>query len=470
MATPDKIALTAHLMRRAGFGVSRDELESLAEQPYEELVEGLVEPGDEPSIDEYTLFRHHPSTESLARDIVNGQMYWLYHMVNSTKPLEEKMTLFWHHVFATGDTKIMNTYEMATQIDLFRRMALGDFRSLLVALGQSPAMIYWLDQNENHKREPNENWGRELIELFSMGVGNYTEDDVKEVARAFTGWTSTTKLRGQPWGPIPWLFRYMPEDHDEGLKSFLGHASNLNGEDIIDIVVRQPATARFIARHLYNFFVADEPQVPAWHFEKARNPEAIETLASTLVSGGLEMKPVLRVLFNSDFFKEALYEKVRNPAEVVAGTLRLVDDMRGPDPRWSELPHQTEYMGQVLMDPPSVEGWHTGREWINSGAFMNRVNFVADRFKDTSLPGVRGIVRRIAESNGAAMTPDDLVDRCLEMVGPLQVEEDTRREILEQVAEDGPVSWASEADYERSSTRVGDVLALIAGTREYQMG
>ena len=470
MPSREQIALTAHLMRRAGFGAGRREIEELAEQPYEDLVEALVEPGEEPAIDEYSLYRYHPMTETLARDIVNGQMHWLYHMVNTTRPLEEKMTLFWHHVFATGETKIMNTYEMTTHIKMFRQLGMGNYKDLLLALARNPAMIYWLDQTENHKREPNENWGRELLELFSMGVGNYTEDDVKECARAYTGWTSTPKVQGNPWGAVPRVFQYKPEDHDHRDKSFLGHRGNLNGDDVVEVILSQPATPRFIARHLYNFFVADEPQVPAWPFEGAGDPAAVETLASALVDSGYEMKPVLRTLFNSDFFQEAHYRKVRNPAEVVAGTLRMVDDMKGPDPRWPELPPQTEYMGQTLMDPPSVEGWHTGKEWINSGAFMNRVNFVADRVKDTELPGVKDIVRRIAESNGSAMTPDELVDRCLDLIGPLAVEDDTRLELIEQAATEGQVSWATDEDRSTSARRVGDVLALIAGTREFQMG
>ena len=470
MATKEDIALFSHLIRRAGFGGSRRDIEALAERDYEDVVEDLVEPGDEPAIDEYRLYRYHPMTETLMRDVANGQAHWLYHMVNSTRPLEEKMTLFWHHVFATGDTKIMNTYEMTTQIKMLRKLAMGNYKDLLLELAKNPAMIYWLDNNENHKREPNENWARELLELFSMGVGHYSEDDVKECARAFTGWTSTMKLRGTAWGPVPRLFQYKAEDHDDGEKTFLGKTGRFNGEDIIDVVLEQEATPRFIARHLYNFFVADEPQVPAWPFEDPRDPEAIETLAKAIVDAGYEMKPVLRVLFNSDFFKEALYRKVRNPAEVVAGTLKFVGDMTGPDPRWGELPHETEYMGQTLMDPPSVEGWHTGKEWINSGAFMNRVNFVADRVKDPSLPGVKDVIRRIAESNGSAMTPEELVDHCLDFMGPLTVEPDTHNELVEQAEVDGQVSWTTDEDYAVSSRRVGDVMALIAGTREYQMG
>ncbi|SVD26477.1 uncharacterized protein METZ01_LOCUS379331 [marine metagenome] len=234
--------------------------------------------------------------------------------------------------------------------------------------------------------------------------------------------------------------------------------------------MKQPATSNFIARHLYNFFVADEPQVPAWPFKNPRDPDAVEILAQTLVENDYEIKPVLRILFNSSFFKEALYQKVRSPAEVVANTLRFVDDMRGPDPRWGEMPLETGYMGQILMDPPSVEGWHTGKEWINSGAFINRVNFVADRIKDITLPGIQDVIRRISESNGSAMSPSELVDQCLDMMGPLTVDPETHDELLEQAGYSAPISWSSKEEYAASSRLVSDIMALIAGTREYQMG
>ena len=143
---------------------------------------------------------------------------------------------------------------------MFRRQGLGSFSDLLVELAKNPAMIYWLDNNGNHKGSINENWGRELLELFSMGVGNYTEDDIKEASRAFTGWTIAPKIPKQPLGRYYWSFQYRPEDHDDGEKTFLGHKGRFNGSDIIEIIVQQPATAKFLCRHLYNFFVADEPR------------------------------------------------------------------------------------------------------------------------------------------------------------------------------------------------------------------
>ena len=469
MTNKEDIALIAHLMRRAGFGAPRGEIEALAEQGYEETVEQLLHPEKQPEFDEYTLFRYLPMAERPFGKIP-GQVNWLYRMVHTPRPLQEKVALFWHHVFATGESKVESGYEMIEQVAMFREHGMGNFKDLLVRLAMNPAMIYWLDNTENHKRAPNENWGRELLELFALGVGSYTEKDVFECARAFTGWTVDPKPHWLLWGPHLWGFEYQPADHDNEEKAFLGHTGRFNGEDVIDIVARQPACHNFIARHLYNFFVADEEQVPAWPIDPPGDPEAVRLLATTLARSGLEIRPVLRRLFNSDFFKEAMYKKVRNPAEVVAGTLKLTGDMNGPDPRWSETGLEPSHMGQTILDPPSVEGWHTGKEWINSGALMRRVNFVADKVSDTSLPGVRDMIDRIAASNGTQMSAEALVDECLDLMGPLEVREDTRNQLVGHAEIGGPVRWDAEDGREDASRRVGEVLALIAATREYQFG
>ena len=469
MASSEAIGLMAHLMRRAGFGATRSEIERRVAQGYEETVEQLLNPGASPGADTNLLYRYHPSFEGAAQHYTGGQADWLYKIVNTERPLEEKMALFWHHVFATGNGKVDNCDNLQVQIDMLRENGMGNYRELLVELAKNPAMIFWLDNNENHKHAPNENWGRELLELFSLGVGNYTEKDVFECARAFTGWTIGAKLPRYPYGRYPWPFEFRAEDHDYSEKTFLGHTGPLDGEDIIDIILQQPACAKFIARHLYNFFVADEAQVPAWDIEPPRDPEAIKLLSETLVSSGFEIKPVLRTLFNSDFFKEAMYQKVKSPVEVVVGTLITTQDLQGPDPRLEAVAKQAGYMGQEILDPPSVEGWHTGREWINSGSLVKRVNFAADRVSNVDLPGVQDIVKRVA-STDTAISVEALVDRCLDQMGPLEVAENTRNELIDQAESEGPVSWSTEEEYAGLSRRVADTLALIAATREYQFG
>jgi uncharacterized protein (DUF1800 family) len=395
-----------------------------------------------------------------------GNIHWMYYLVNTKRPLEEKVALFWHHVFATGNSKVDNYDQMLEQIKLFRDRGMGNYHELMVELAKNPTMIFWLDNNENHGTAVNENWGRELLELFSLGVGNYTEKDVREASRAFTGWTFETKIPRLPYGRFPWKFDYRPEDHDDGEKEFLGHRGRFNGEDIINIVVEQPACHRFVARHLYNFFVADEPQVPSWSIEAPRDPQALETIAATFRDSNYDIRSTLRVIFNSDFFKNARFAHMKSPAEVVVGTLRLVGGYELPRPGYGELSMQPSYMGQDLLNPPSVEGWHTGKEWINSGSLMARINFVAELIGDPALRGVRAIINRVKAQ--APLTPEQLVDSCLDFLGPMAVSDETRQELVDQAKEWGQLRWDNEANSQAADKRVGEMLQLIVATREYQ--
>jgi Protein of unknown function (DUF1800) len=468
MAYQDDIGLMAHLMRRAGFGATRDELEARVAKGYEATVEELLHPETQPEVDEYTLMRYQPAALLPGGQPPMGNVNWMYHLVNTKRPLEEKMALFWHHVFATGNSKVDNYDQLLTQIKLFRDKGMGNYRDLLLDVAKNPTMIFWLDNQQNHGNAVNENWGRELLELFSLGAGNYTETDVRECSRAFTGWTFATKIPRAPYGRFPWQFEYRPEDHDDGEKVFLGHKGRFNGEDIIDIVVQQPACGRFICRHLYNFFVADEPQVPAWPIESPRDQKAIDTLVGAFRDSKFDMRSILRVLFNSDFFKNARFQHMKSPAEVVVSTLRMVGGHELPAPGIGDLSMQPTYMGQDMLNPPSVEGWHTGKEWINSGSLMARVNFVAEKVGDTSLPGVRAIIDRLKARGSLA--PEQLVDGCLDQIGPIEVGADTKQELVAQAKEWGQVAWDNEAHAEIADQRAAEMLQLIVATREYQFG
>ncbi len=463
---PDQdIALLSHLLRRAGFGASRAELEAYTAQGYEATVEELLHPERQPEVDEDVLYRYFPNLEGPLAP-VQAQTNWAYRMINTQRPLEEKMVLFWHQLFATGNSKVDNPPELLQQIAMFRRHGLGSFRNLLVELAKNPAMLYWLDNNGNHRGAINENWGRELLELFSMGVGNYSEDDIKEASRAFTGWTIGPKLPRLPLGRFYWSFLYKPEDHDDGEKTFLGHRGRFNGEDIIDIVVQQPATAKFLARHLYNFFVADEPQVPSWNITPPRDPEAIQTLTQAYTESNHDIRSVLRVLFLSDFFKQARFARVKSPAELVIGTVRLAGHFAAPRPGFQDFAWECNYQGQELLNPPSVESWHTGQEWIDGGALVRRVNFTAKLLGDTTLPGIRAIVDGLRARG--PLSPVEFVDGCLDLLGPLDVSEQTRGELLAQAEEGGELRWDTEQEASASERRVGVMLALISASREYQ--
>ena len=465
-----EISLLAHLMRRAGFGATRAELESYVARSYEETVEELLHPENAPPAldDDDIARRYHVDVNNLML-IASCQTYWLHRMINSKRPLEEKLALFWHGVFATGYTKLNQPMAILRQIDLFRRFGLGSFRDLLVQISRNPAMIFWLDNKDNHGDAVNENYGRELLELFSMGVGNYTEDDVREASRAFTGWTmrnatlhTARAARDSiwPYGRLYWQFEYRDDDHDEGQKHFLGETKHFNGEDVIDFICKQPATARFVARHLYNFFVADEAQVPAWNTVPPRDPKAIETLTDAFISSGYEIRSVLRVLFNSDFFKEALFARVKSPAEFVAGTARLAGGHDFPSPDDVRLAQATDYMGQSLLDPPSVEGWHTGREWINTAGLVQRINFAVNEFSDAGRAGVRSIIDGV-KTRDADLSPEEMVDACLDQLGPMNVSGETREELISQAASSGNGDGAPDE-------RIRGMLQLIVSTREFQ--
>jgi uncharacterized protein (DUF1800 family) len=458
------LALMAHLMRRAGFGEAHGELSERVAKGYEQTVEELLQPDSQEPLDVFRLLRYQPWTWKPGTLSNPGPTSWLYHMINTRRPLEEKLTLFWHQVFATGVSKVDHWDEVADMIDLFRRLGMGSFRDLLLAVAKSPAMIYWLDNNENHADAVNENFGRELLELFSMGVGNYTEDDVLECSRAFTGWTITPKLPRFPYGRYDWEFEYREDDHDSGEKTFLGRTGDFNGQDIIDIICEQPATATFVSRHLYNFFVADEVQVPAWSKMPPRDPDAIETLAATFSDSGYDIRSTLRVLFNSDFFKNARRDRVKSPVEIVAGTMRLVGGAEFPLPGYGELARQPLYMGQDLLNPPSVEGWHTGEEWINSGNLVERVNFMTRMVGDVGRPGIAAFVEGLKKTPN--LSPDELVDACLDLLGLAELGPDAKHELLGHASESGDLVW--NGDTESSTERALEMLQLIVSLREYQ--
>ncbi|PON15666.1 hypothetical protein C2W62_22580 [Candidatus Entotheonella serta] len=464
MANED-IALMSHLMRRAGFGATRSELEARVAKGYEATVDKLLSP-ESPRLDRNEMMRYHPWTWRPGTLPGMGAAEWLHDMINTQRPLEEKMALFWHQVFATGVSKVDHYDDVMDMIVKFREKGMGDYRELLLEMAKDPAMIYWLDNCQNHATAVNENWGRELLELFSMGVGNYTEVDVRECSRAFTGWTILPKLPRGPIGRHDWFFEYREDDHDDGEKTFLGVTGNLNGEDIIRIICDQPATANFVCRHLYNFFVADEAQVPAWSVTPPKDPEAIELLATTLRESNYDIRSTLRVLFNSDFFKAARFSKIKSPAEVVVGTLRMVGGAEFPAPGIGDLSRKLGYMGQDLLNPPSVEGWHTGSEWINSGSLMQRVNFTAELVGDVTRPGIKDLVDRLKAQGGR--TPEEIVDGCLDLMGPLEMHDNSRQGLIGFVENGGDISWGTDEQVQASTARVSELLQLIVATREYQ--
>jgi uncharacterized protein (DUF1800 family) len=387
--------------------------------------------------------------------------------------MEEKTALFWHGLFATGYSKLNQARSQLNQVEMFRRSGLGSFEDLLVELSKDPAMIVWLDNNENHGASINENYGRELLELFSMGIGNYSEDDIKGCARAFTGWTlgnaeymsvRAAKDSIWPYGRIAWHFDYREEDHDDGEKTFLGETGRFNGEDIIAIIVKQEATARFVATRLFQFFAADEIT--------EAGEKTIEAMMATYFSSGYQIRDMLRTLFHSEYFKseEARFARVKGPVEMVVGAIRMAGNYQDPYLGIEGVANTMFYMGQGLLRPPTVEGWHEGAEWIDSGALVERVNFVAKELSNVSSPGVRSIIERLeAGADQGVLQPSELADGCLDLLGPIQVSEETRSVLVEYASRHGDLDLNGHQPGDQAEQRVGDILRLVAATREYQL-
>jgi uncharacterized protein (DUF1800 family) len=459
------IALMAHLMRRAGFGAQYDELEARAEKGYEATVEELLHPEDHSNgLDLDLAERYFIEWSHFTRGVPE---YFAFRMINSKSQLEEKMVLFWHGVLCSTHSKLNNYATLYDQLELFRRFGMGSFKDLLVEISRNPAMVYFLDNCLSHKGAINENYGRELLELFSMGVGmdggfNYTEDDVKECSRAFTGWTIANNVPAQPYGLYAAKFSYNPDDHDEGEKTFLGHTGNFNGEDIIDIICQQPAAARFLSRHLYNYFVADDAQVPAWMETPPRDPETIKMLEDEYFRSGYNIRSMLKVLFFSDAFKNARFAKIKGPVETVISTMRLIGDWTEPKPGFEPVFDEMKHMGQELLNPPSVEGWHTGKEWIDGGTLVQRINFIADRVGDLTYPGVRDMVNALA-SEGPIISPEDLVEGCLRMLGHYELADETRSMLVDHARKNGELR----TDTEAFPQHVTQMLQMIVATKEY---
>ena len=469
--------LMAHLLRRAGFGATPDELDQALQKGYDATLEDLLNPIGDDDVPEDLIRRYHVDQSDL-RGSPAASAHWVYRMVTTEAPLREKMCLFWHRIFATGATKLIQARVVTNQIDMFRQHGMGNFSDILLRVSRDPAMLMWLDNQDNHKGSINENYGREILELFSMGVGNYTEEDIKECSRAFTGWRvvnpdyMSIKMRNntaRPYGYIAWQFEYDDDDHDHGQKTFLGETGDLNGEDAVDIICKQEATARFIARHLYHFFVADEYPVPQWPHTAPVDPHAIDVMTKAYFDSGYSIKEMLRATFTSDFFKSeaSRFARTKSPAEMVVGTMRLAGGI--------ELPSDDTYlgartcanMGQGLMAPPSVEGWQGGGDWINTGTYVARVNFASKILHDASRPGLRSVIDRVHQStSGSAHSPESLVGACLEVLGPIEVADGTRSSLIEYARTHGDLSQTAGSEFDAA---VISLIQMIVSTQEYQM-
>lgn len=360
--SPDEQSKLAHLLRRAGFGPRPGEWKEYAALGVAAATEKLLNPEKTP--DHLAALLEQISGDYVDYDDLNSiRQWWLYRMVHTKRPLEEKMTLFWHNHFATANYKVDNSRRMWAQNEVFRKYGLGSFRTLLQKMTADPAMLVWLDGHENRLGKPNENYAREVMELFTMGVGSgYTEKDIQEAARAFTGFR---KAGGGD-------FQYDPYLHDDGYKMVLGKGGNWHSDDVINILCRQPATARFLTTKLYKFFVNEDA------------PKAeIDKLSKVYFDSGFEIRAVLRAIFNSPAFwaQNNRFALIKSPVEFAVMTIRSLD---APMSAVRDLPSSLALMGQDLFNPPNVKGWEEGRAWINSRTLLARVNFAAQLSSEMS--------------------------------------------------------------------------------------
>ena len=421
----------AHLLERGGFGATPEEIERIAAMTPEAAIDWLVDyselPDTAPAYDASPIWdsgmdpfpKSRAEAVRRARDtgssmgvsilaegearrlqpVVNKFFYglrsnavetqrlatwWGERMLVSQRPLEEKMTLFWHGHFATGNNKVRDARMVYQQNEMQRTHATGNFKDLLLGILRDPAMLVYLDNGENVKGHPNENFGRELLELFTLGVGNYTEQDIREGSRAFTGWTNDVLE-----------FKFDAAQHDFDSKTFLGQTGPFDGEDIIGIILQQSAAAEFVVAKLYRFFVREEIS------EVVR-----KDLAVTFRDAGYELKPLLRRIFLSrDFYSSESYAtQVKGPVHLVVSTYKKLGLVELPTiPDFNRL---TANLGQTLFNPPNVAGWAGGRTWVTPATLLQRGNLFrsvlypdADGFwaPDRIVPGIyRQVEERLA--------------------------------------------------------------------------
>ena len=423
-------ARAKHLLNRAGFGGTPEEIDRLATLTPVEAVRRIidyekVENGDLPAFEHSGVYdptlkvfppsrpattrkaettgeaigvRVKPGGSRRMQPVVDRFFFWLRataletrrvaawwadRMVSTDRPLQEKMALFWHGHFATGADKVRDYRKMLVQLELFHQKGTGNFRELLIAVAQDPAMLVFLDAGQNVKGAPNENFGREVMELFTMGVGNYSEHDIREAARAFTGWTNDD-LR----------FKLDEAKHDTGEKEFLGRRGNFDGVDILNIILDQKVTANFIAGKIYRYFVRDD-----------LSPVLQERLGAVLRENDYELKPLLRTIFLSrDFYSEpSVGTRIKGPVDLIVSMCRELGVKRLPGvPDFNSACGE---LGQVLLNPPTVAGWAQGRSWITPGMLLARGNLARQmllpdmiNFVDPNLdpgPQIREVNNRI---------------------------------------------------------------------------
>ena len=422
MALQDDREKVAHLLRRFGLGASETELAYYGEGGYASAVDKLVdyEDTDEGFDIDPTIFANQQNGIVSMR----GMQYWWYLRLLTTKhPLEQKLTLFWHDHFATSAAKVTVAEAMFRHIETLRTNATGRFDDLLTGISKDPAMLYWLDNNQNVKGTPNENFAREVMELFTLGVDNgYEEEDILEGARALTGWVYGVRRAGRT---IPTAlpgrssrFLFVSDRHDDGEKTFLGETGNLDGDDVLQILLEMPATSEYIVKKMWEWFVYRDPA-----------ETLVKKLAKDWRESGLDIKALVRDIATHDEFHsdEAVRTHIKNPVEFTIATIRSlgigeklagqireldVDKARGLANPVAYVHRASKAMGMELMFPPDVDGWVSGEQWISTATVVERIKFADVLFTGQGRRWLALVADQLPKPGDV---PEALVDRLLAM-------------------------------------------------------
>ena len=443
MALDNVRSQIAHLLRRAGFGATQAELDQYSALGFAGAVEQLLNPEqvDDSATDQLLA----PFTSAIGdpKKIEPAKFWWFNRMLYTQRPLQEKVTLFWHNHFATANSKVANSVLMLQQIQLFRDNGLGNFETLLQKVTRDPAMLIWLDNRLNRKGAPNENYAREVQELFTVGIGNYTEQDIHEAARAFTGHMLDKSLH----------YTFNANQHDAGLKTFQGQTGNFNADDILAILVRNPATARFITTKLFSWFVYDNP-----------DSSTIDRLANTFTSTNFDIRSVLRDIYTGPEFlsPQAFHGQIKQPVEYVAGSVKSLNVQNiGPD-----VTQVLRRMGQDLLNPPDVSGWKLGAAWINSTTLFERFNW-GDRLsiaRDSNKPYFTDVPTQI-QTQGIS-SADSLVDYYLSLFVDGDATPEARQALIDYLNAPAPLSLT---DGGALDLKARGLVHLAMATPTYQL-
>jgi uncharacterized protein (DUF1800 family) len=348
---PWNLIKAGHLFRRAAFGANWNQLQQALSDGPQRTVDNLLKPQADTAAFNNTCDEYD---NSAAGSIKTLRAWWLRRMIQTPYPLLEKMTLFWHSHFATKSDKVKNPRLMLQHIRLLRNQALNSFREMLKAIAIDPAMLIWLGADENRKALPNENFVRPLLETFTLGPGNYTEKDIKEAARAFSGWFV---LRSQ--------LRYIPREHDSDIKNILGQKGKFNNDDLVRIILKQPATSQMIVKKLYCWLIceSEEPDITL-----------INPLAESFAKDYDIMKLTEKMLRSNLFFSQVAYrQRIKSPVEFALGIIKPLQEIVST----TQLAKDLADLGQDLYNPPTVKGWAGGQHWIDSAALILRHNLAS---------------------------------------------------------------------------------------------